>query len=179
VFNDGGMTEQIEHTPLGVVANISAWNYPWFVGGNVFIPALLTGNAVLYKPSEYAAMTGVAMARLLHAAGVPQDVFIPLIGGGAVGAALMEQKIDGLFFTGSLRHRRQDRAGHGPAPGQAAAGAGRQGPDLCERRRQRQERRRVAGRRRDVQHRPELLLGRAHLCARKIYDALSPPSSTR
>ncbi|MEO7888073.1 MAG: aldehyde dehydrogenase family protein, partial [Polaromonas sp.] len=101
VFNDGGMTEQIEHTPLGVVANISAWNYPWFVGGNVFIPALLTGNAVLYKPSEYAAMSGLAMARLLHAAGVPQDVFVPLIGGGAVGAALMEQKIDGLFFTGS------------------------------------------------------------------------------
>jgi acyl-CoA reductase-like NAD-dependent aldehyde dehydrogenase len=101
VFDEGGMREQIEHTPLGVVANISAWNYPWFVGGNVFIPALLTGNAVLYKPSEYAAMTGVAIARLLHAAGVPQDVFIPLPGGGAVGAALLEQKIDGLFFTGS------------------------------------------------------------------------------
>ena len=101
VFSEGGMTEQIEHRPLGVVANISAWNYPWFVGGNVFIPALLTGNAVLYKPSEYAAMTGLAMARLLHAAGVPADVFVPLIGGGAVGAALLEQKIDGLFFTGS------------------------------------------------------------------------------
>ncbi|HEY3047044.1 MAG TPA: aldehyde dehydrogenase family protein [Polaromonas sp.] len=101
VFNDGGMTEQIEHIPLGVVANISAWNYPWFVGGNVFIPALLTGNAVLYKPSEYASMTGLAIARLLHAAGVPQDVFVPLIGGAAVGAALLEQRIDGLFFTGS------------------------------------------------------------------------------
>ncbi|ABE46585.1 aldehyde dehydrogenase family protein [Polaromonas sp. JS666] len=101
VYNEGGMTEQIEHTPLGVVANISAWNYPWFVGGNVFIPALLTGNAVLYKPSEYAAMTGLAIARLLHAAGVPADVFVPLIGGGAVGAALLEQKVDGVFFTGS------------------------------------------------------------------------------
>ena len=101
VFNDGGMAEQIEHTPLGVVANISAWNYPWFVGGNVFIPALLTGNAVLYKPSEYAAMTGLAIARLLHAAGVPKDVFVTLIGGGEVGAALLAQKIDGLFFTGS------------------------------------------------------------------------------
>ena len=101
VFSEGGMTEQIEHTPLGVVANISAWNYPWFVGGNVFIPALLTGNAVLYKPSEFAAMTGLAIARLLHAAGVPTDVFVPLTGGGAVGAALLEQRIDGLFFTGS------------------------------------------------------------------------------
>ena len=101
VFSNGGMTEQIEHLPLGVVANISAWNYPWFVGGNVFIPALLTGNAVLYKPSEYAAMTGLAIARLLHAAGVPKEVFVPLIGGGEVGAALLAQKIDGLFFTGS------------------------------------------------------------------------------
>ena len=101
VFNEGGMTEQIEHLPLGVVANISAWNYPWFVGGNVFIPALLTGNAVLYKPSEFASMTGLAIARLLHAAGVPGDVFVPLIGGAAVGAALLAQKIDGLFFTGS------------------------------------------------------------------------------
>ena len=101
VFNDSGMREKIEYIPLGVVANISAWNYPWFVGGNVFIPALLTGNAVLYKPSEYAAMTGLAIARLLHAAGVPADVFVLLTGGGAVGEALLAQKIDGLFFTGS------------------------------------------------------------------------------
>jgi acyl-CoA reductase-like NAD-dependent aldehyde dehydrogenase len=102
VFNEGGMTEQIQHIPLGVVANISAWNYPWFVGGNVFIPALLTGNVVLYKPSEFATLTGLAMARLLHEAGVPQDVFVAVIGGGEVGAALQAQKIDGLFFTGSV-----------------------------------------------------------------------------
>ncbi len=101
VFNEGGMREQIEHVPLGVIGNISAWNYPWFVGGNVFIPALLTGNAVLYKPSEFATLTGLEIARLLHEAGIPKDIFIPLIGGGEVGAALLEQRIDGLFFTGS------------------------------------------------------------------------------
>jgi acyl-CoA reductase-like NAD-dependent aldehyde dehydrogenase len=65
------------------------------------VPALLTGNTVLYKPSEYATLTGLAMARLLHAAGVPKDVFIAVVGGGEVGAALQAQKIDGLFFTGS------------------------------------------------------------------------------
>jgi acyl-CoA reductase-like NAD-dependent aldehyde dehydrogenase len=101
VYDEGGMMERIEHVPLGVVANISAWNYPWFVGCNVIVPALLTGNAVLYKPSEFATLTGLEIARLLHAAGVPQDVFIPLTGGGPVGAALLEQKIDGIFFTGS------------------------------------------------------------------------------
>ncbi len=102
VYDEGGMTEQIQHTPLGVVANISAWNYPWFVGCNVIVPALLTGNAVLYKPSEYAAMTGLEIARLLHEAGVPRDVMACLIGTGEVGTALLAQKIDGVFFTGSV-----------------------------------------------------------------------------
>ena len=101
VHDEGGMREQIEHLPLGVVANISAWNYPWFVGCNVIVPALLTGNAVLYKPSEYATLTGLEIARLLHQAGVPRDVLAVLVGDGAVGAALLEQTIDGLFFTGS------------------------------------------------------------------------------
>lgn len=114
VFDDASMTEQIEHTPLGVVANISAWNYPWFVGGNVFIPALLTGNAVLYKASEFAAMTGLAIARLLHAAGVPADVFVALTGGGAVGEAVLAQKIDGLFFTGSHATGAKIAAAMGP-----------------------------------------------------------------
>ena len=101
VLADGGMTEQIEHTPLGVVANISAWNYPWFVGCNVIVPALLTGNAVLYKPSEYAVRTGLAIARLLHEAGVPRAAMACLVGGGEVGTALLAQRIDGVFFTGS------------------------------------------------------------------------------
>jgi acyl-CoA reductase-like NAD-dependent aldehyde dehydrogenase len=101
VFDEGGMKERIEHVALGVVGNISAWNYPWFVGCNVIVPALLTGNAVLYKPSEYATLTGLEIARLLHRAGVPEDVFVPLVGSGEVGAALLAQKIDGLFFTGS------------------------------------------------------------------------------
>lgn len=101
VFDEGGMTEQIGHVPLGVVANISAWNYPWFVGCNVIVPALLTGNAVLYKPSEYATLTGLEIARLLHEAGVPQAVMVCLVGGGEVGSALLQQNIDGVFFTGS------------------------------------------------------------------------------
>jgi acyl-CoA reductase-like NAD-dependent aldehyde dehydrogenase len=95
------LEERISHEPLGVVANISAWNYPYFVGSNVFVPALVAGNAVLYKPSEYATLTGLHIAELLHDAGVPEDVFIAVIGNGTTGAALLRQPIDGVFFTGS------------------------------------------------------------------------------
>jgi acyl-CoA reductase-like NAD-dependent aldehyde dehydrogenase len=101
VFDGGGMHEQITHIPLGVVANISAWNYPWFVGCNVVVPALLTGNAVLYKPSEHATLTGLHIARLLHSAGVPSEVMQCLVGAGEVGTALLAQRLDGVFFTGS------------------------------------------------------------------------------
>jgi len=101
VFHGGGMHEQISHIPLGVVANISAWNYPYFVGSNVFVPALLTGNAVLYKPSEFATLTGLAITEAMHEAGVLPAAFAPAVGGGEVGRALMEQPLDAVFFTGS------------------------------------------------------------------------------
>jgi acyl-CoA reductase-like NAD-dependent aldehyde dehydrogenase len=102
VWDVDGMREQIERIALGVIGNISAWNYPWFVGGNVFVPALLMGNAVVYKPSEFATLTGQAMARLLHASGVPSDVFVAVYGDGSTGGALLEQDLEGVFFTGSL-----------------------------------------------------------------------------
>ncbi|MEZ5143232.1 MAG: aldehyde dehydrogenase family protein [Acidimicrobiales bacterium] len=101
VLAEDGLREVIAHEPLGVVANISAWNYPYFVGSNVFVPALLAGNAVLYKPSELASLTGRNIADLVWSAGVPEDVFGLLIGGGEVGAALLRTGIDGVFFTGS------------------------------------------------------------------------------
>jgi acyl-CoA reductase-like NAD-dependent aldehyde dehydrogenase len=98
---DGALEERISHEPLGIVANISAWNYPWFVGSNVFVPALIAGNAVLYKPSELATLTGLEIARLLHESGIPEDLFVLLVGAGDVGTALVAQDVDGVFFTGS------------------------------------------------------------------------------
>ena len=60
-----GLEEKISYEPLGVICNISAWNYPYLVGVNVFIPALLGGNGVLYKPSEYATLTGLQIEKFL------------------------------------------------------------------------------------------------------------------
>jgi acyl-CoA reductase-like NAD-dependent aldehyde dehydrogenase len=100
-YSDAAVTERISYDPLGVVANISAWNYPYFVGSNVFVPALLAGNAVLYKPSEFATLTGVKIASLLHRSGIPRTLFVPVIGDGKVGAKLIDRPLGGIFFTGS------------------------------------------------------------------------------
>jgi len=98
-----GPGEKIVYEPLGVVCNISAWNYPYLVGINVFVPALIAGNAVMYKPSEYATLTGLEIGKLLKEAGIPDLVFQLALGGGAVGEALLHIPFDGYFFTGSYQ----------------------------------------------------------------------------
>jgi acyl-CoA reductase-like NAD-dependent aldehyde dehydrogenase/uncharacterized protein YceH (UPF0502 family) len=103
VTEGGGDTvgERITCEPVGVVAHVSAWNYPYFVGLNTIVPALLAGNAVLYKPSEHATLTGLRIVDLMHRAGVPVDVLQSVVGGGAAGAALVASDVDMVCFTGS------------------------------------------------------------------------------
>ncbi|WP_025144162.1 aldehyde dehydrogenase family protein [Pedobacter jeongneungensis] len=103
MVDEPGLKEVIKYEPLGVVCNISAWNYPYLVGVNVFIPALLSGNAVMYKPSEHATLTGLQIEKLLKKAGVPDDVFHIAIGAKETGATLLEMDFNGYFFTGSYK----------------------------------------------------------------------------
>lgn len=103
MHSEPGMTEKIAYEPLGVVCNISAWNYPYLVGTNVFIPALLAGNAMLYKPSEYSTLTGLQIEKYLKKAGVPDDAFQIVIGAKEAGEVLLDLPLDGYFFTGSYR----------------------------------------------------------------------------
>ena len=97
------MTEKIVHEALGIICNISAWNYPYNVGVNIFVPALLAGNAVMYKTSEFATLTGLQIGKYLVEAGVPADVFQVAIGEGDVGRALLDMPFDGYYFTGSYQ----------------------------------------------------------------------------
>lgn len=99
--------ERVTYEPMGVVAHVSAWNYPYFVGLNTIVPALLTGNAVLFKPSEHATLTGLRLVDLMHRAGVPVDVVQSIVGGGAVGAALVASDVDAVCFTGSYETGRR------------------------------------------------------------------------
>jgi len=101
VADKNGMLEKISYEPFGVIGNISAWNYPYAVGVNVFIPALIAGNTVLFKASEFTALSGLSIARLLHKAGVPEDAFQAVTGAGEVGEAMLNLPLDGYFFTGS------------------------------------------------------------------------------
>ena len=103
VFEDEQLVERVVYEPLGVIANISAWNYPYLVGVNVIIPALIGGNAVIYKPSEFSSLTGLEIEKLMHGAGIPENVFRAVLGTGEVGQYVLDLPLDGYFFTGSYR----------------------------------------------------------------------------
>ncbi|MBL4656641.1 MAG: aldehyde dehydrogenase family protein, partial [Flavobacteriales bacterium] len=96
-----GITERIAYEPFGVIGNISAWNFPYAVGVNVFVPALIAGNTVMFKASEFTALSGLNIERLLHKAGIPEDAFQAVTGAREVGEAMLNLPLDGYFFTGS------------------------------------------------------------------------------
>jgi acyl-CoA reductase-like NAD-dependent aldehyde dehydrogenase len=103
MYESDALVEKIVYEPLGVICNISAWNFPYNVGVNVFVPALLAGNAVMYKPSEFSTLTGLEIEKLLKKAGVPENVFHVAVGTGEVGGRLLDMDFDGYFFTGSYK----------------------------------------------------------------------------
>ncbi|GAB2443319.1 aldehyde dehydrogenase family protein [Nocardia tengchongensis] len=92
----------IHYQPLGVVGVITPWNAPFVLTLNPVVQALLAGNSVVFKPSEVTPESGAWVARVLHEAGVPEDVVQALRGDGETGAALVNSRIDKVCFTGSV-----------------------------------------------------------------------------
>ena len=88
--------------PYGVIGIISPWNYPFSIPATEALAALVAGNAVVLKPSEFTSLVALELQSLLQAAGVPQDVFQVVAGDGATGAVLIHSEIDKLVFTGSV-----------------------------------------------------------------------------
>jgi acyl-CoA reductase-like NAD-dependent aldehyde dehydrogenase len=88
--------------PYGVIGIISPWNYPFSIPATETLAALVAGNAVVLKPSEFTSLVALELQSVLYAAGVPKDVFQVIVGDGLTGAALLHSPIDKLVFTGSL-----------------------------------------------------------------------------
>jgi acyl-CoA reductase-like NAD-dependent aldehyde dehydrogenase len=93
---------RILREPYGVIAIISPWNYPLSIPAVDALAALVTGNAVVLKPSEFTSLIALKLESLLHTAGVPKEVFQVVVGDGATGAALLNSEVDKLIFTGSV-----------------------------------------------------------------------------
>ncbi len=91
----------LRHRPHGVMAVLGPYNFPGHLPNGHIVPALLAGNTVVFKPSEETPLTGELIGAAMREAGVPEGVFTVVQGGRDTGAALLDQDIDGLLFTGS------------------------------------------------------------------------------
>ena len=102
---------RLEFHPLGVVASIIPWNYPFQNIVNPVIPALMAGNAIVIKPSEWVAWSSArfiaAFRGVIEEAGYNPDLIQAVQGYGATGAALVRSEVDTILFIGSVKNGRR------------------------------------------------------------------------
>jgi acyl-CoA reductase-like NAD-dependent aldehyde dehydrogenase len=96
-----GKTGHIHRAPRGVVALIAPWNYPVAIPLRTIVPALLAGNAVVFKPSEITPRSGALVGSLFEGL-LPDDLLTIVQGGADVGLALVDASVDLVVFTGSV-----------------------------------------------------------------------------
>lgn len=96
-----GINSVLRYDPVGIIAAIKPWNFPIDTPMMSIAPALLSGNVLIFKPSEYTSLTGKRLAELIWQAGIPKDVFQVVYGGGKIGEMLVDQPVDMVTFTGS------------------------------------------------------------------------------
>jgi succinylglutamic semialdehyde dehydrogenase len=99
-----GTKNAVRHKPHGVMAVIGPYNSPAELPNSHIVPALIAGNAVVFKSSEKAPATGEMLVKLYREAGIPEGVVRHVVGDGDAGKALAgDPRIDGVLFTGSAR----------------------------------------------------------------------------
>ena len=103
VLNKGKEHYRVVFEPYGVCACIAPWNFPLSMMNSGVLPALIAGNTVIFKPSEYTSLSQKFAADLLIESGLPEGVMQVLIGAGEVGKMLVDADIDLMWFTGSTK----------------------------------------------------------------------------
>ena len=91
----------LRHRPHGVFGVFGPYNFPGHLPNGHIVPALIAGNTLVFKPSEYAPRTAVRTVQLWEQAGLPKGVLNLVNGGRATGVALGQADVDGILFTGS------------------------------------------------------------------------------
>ncbi|MFZ9880186.1 MAG: aldehyde dehydrogenase family protein [Phycisphaerales bacterium] len=114
VREDARTKSTLRHTPLGVCAAITPWNFPLLMPQQSVLPALVAGNTVLLKPSEETTLVAVEYARILNEF-LPAGVLTPVVGDGTQGRALVLADVDLIVFTGSRETGKRIMADAAPA----------------------------------------------------------------
>ncbi|MGB3371722.1 MAG: aldehyde dehydrogenase family protein, partial [Rhodococcus sp. (in: high G+C Gram-positive bacteria)] len=98
-----GFTSYVRREPLGVVGQVTPWNYPFMMAIWKIGPALAAGNTIVLKPSDTTPESTLVLAKISKGI-IPDGVFNVVLGNGGTGAAIVEHKTPALVsITGSVR----------------------------------------------------------------------------
>lgn len=111
----------VSYQPIGCCLVLGPYNFPLHLPLGHIIPALLAGNTIVFKPSEFTPMVGVFIMQCLLQAGVPDNVVVLLVGDGVLGKHLVSFDFDGIFFTGSYQVGSKIHQAHAGKPWQLLA----------------------------------------------------------
>ena len=103
LVSNQGVQSGLRYKPLGVVAVLGPFNFPAHLSNGHIVPALLAGNTVILKPSELTPAVAAFIMQCWHETGIPPGVINCLQGSGAVAVELLNQPVQGVFFTGSYQ----------------------------------------------------------------------------
>lgn len=93
----------VEYEPVGVVGVIKAWNYPLELPIWTLAPALISGNTIVFKPSEHSSFIGIEIGKIFEKAGLPKGVLNIVTGKGDTGRFIVEdERVNMIDFTGSV-----------------------------------------------------------------------------
>lgn len=97
-----GRSSRILYKPVGVVGIISPWNFPLATPAEELVMALMAGNAVVLKPSEFTPLTALKIGEIFRESRLPDGLLEIVTGDGSTGAALIDARVDKIMFTGSV-----------------------------------------------------------------------------
>ncbi|MDQ3909857.1 MAG: NAD-dependent succinate-semialdehyde dehydrogenase, partial [Thermoproteota archaeon] len=103
VVNTDARKSVVTFEPLGVIASIMPWNYPYWQGLRFAAPSLMIGNTIVLKPASSTMQCGVEIEKTFLKAGVPEGIFQTLVGDSKSAESLIDSEgVDAVTFTGSV-----------------------------------------------------------------------------
>jgi acyl-CoA reductase-like NAD-dependent aldehyde dehydrogenase len=101
-LNSDANKTMITFQPLGVIASIMPWNFPYWQALRFAAPSLMAGNTIVLKPASATMQCGIEIEKIIQKSGAPDGVFNTIIGNSKIAEMLIDSKIDGVTFTGSI-----------------------------------------------------------------------------
>ena len=101
-LNSDANKTMITFQPLGVIASIMPWNFPYWQALRFAAPSLMAGNTIVLKPASATMQCGVEIEKTISKSGAADGVFSTVIGNSKIAEMLIDSNIDGVTFTGSI-----------------------------------------------------------------------------